>query len=97
MHEEIVRFAQVCGALITIGTFVGFVVRPFQNALKNNNDTMRLLQDAIRTLSFDLKEAKRDRDSIHKVLDAHEGRIHRTEEEIIVQKEQLKLLFHKEK
>ncbi|NGL84164.1 hypothetical protein [Streptococcus equi] len=94
MQIDILQIASLCGAIVTVVTLAKLVVQPFQNAIKKNNETMQLLQDTIKTLTFDLKDAQKDRENIHKVLDKHEDRINRTEDEIIVHKEQLKTLFN---
>ncbi|MFU1594035.1 hypothetical protein [Streptococcus dysgalactiae] len=91
------QIASICGAIITVTSLVKLVVQPFQNSIKKNNETMRLLQNTIQTLTHDLKDSQKDRENIHKVLDRHEDRINRTEDEIIAHKEQLKTLFNKEK
>ncbi|MGT2768782.1 hypothetical protein ACVRY7_07885 [Streptococcus ictaluri] len=91
------QIASLCGAVITVTSLVKLVVQPFQNSIKKNNETMRLLQDTIQTLTYDLKDSQKDRENIHKVLDRHEDSINRTEDEIIAHKEQLKTLFNKEK
>lgn len=96
---DILQIASVCGGIITIISLVKLVVEPFQNAIKENNKAMLFLQETIQTLSYDLKESKKDRENIHLILDRHEERfdkheerINQAEDDLIVHREQLKNL-----
>lgn len=89
---DILQIASVCGGIITIISLVKLVVEPFQNAIKENNKAMLFLQETVQTLSYDLKESKKDREGIHQRLDRHEERINQAEDDLIVHREQLKNL-----
>ncbi|HEM3611879.1 TPA: hypothetical protein U1D13_000774 [Streptococcus suis] len=93
MQFDILQLGAVAGAILSIFGVWGFVVSPFKEAIKTNDETMRSLQDTIKNLSFELKESQRDRQSIHNVLDRHEQRIGKNEDAIIVHTERIATLF----
>lgn len=97
MNIDIVQIATIAGAIITIFSLAKLVVEPFNKAIKKNDDTMKSLQDTIKELAYDLKESQRDRESIHKIIDLHEVRIGKAEDDIIVNNERIKTLFERGK
>ena len=92
--EQIVIIA---GGLVTVISLAKLVVEPFNRAMKQNQTAMKSLEKSIDALSFDLKDSQRDRENIHKVLDRHENRISKTEDEIILNNERIKTLYERGK
>lgn len=93
MNIDIVQLSVIAGAIITIISLAKLVVEPFQKAIKKNDEVMNKLQETIKDMSYEVKESQRDRDNIHKILDSHELRIGKTEDEIILNNERIKQLF----
>lgn len=93
MSIDIVQLSVIAGAIITIISLAKLVVEPFQKAIKKNDEVMNKLQETIKDMSYEVKESQRDRDNIHKILDSHELRIGKTEDEIILNNERIKQLF----
>lgn len=93
MNIDIIQLSVIAGAIITIISLAKLVVEPFQKAIKKNDEVMRKLQETIKDMSYEVKESQRDRDNIHKILDSHELRIGKTEDEIILNNERIKQLF----
>lgn len=94
---DIMQVGAIAGAILTILGLAKFVVGPFQSSIKKNNSTMESLQEMIRTLSFDLKDIQRDRVDIHKILDKHEDRIGKVEDNTIINSERITTLFNRGK
>lgn len=93
MNVDIVQLSVIAGAIMTIISLAKLVVEPFQKAIKKNDEVMNKLQETIKDMSYEVKESQRDRDNIHKILDSHELRIGKTEDEIILNNERIKQLF----
>ncbi|HEK9226852.1 hypothetical protein, partial [Pectinatus frisingensis] len=73
----------------------GFIVNPFKKALEANELAMAQLKDSIKELAYELKNLDRDGEITKKIIDRHEERLGRVEDDIIVNKEQIKTLFKK--
>lgn len=93
--EQLIAFSGVCGALITVYSLVKLVVQPFTTAMKRNDVTNQALQKSVDMLAYDLKESQKDRDNIHKILDKHDDRLSRVEDDVIRNSEQIKTLFNR--
>lgn len=95
MNIDVIQIGALCGAILSILGLWAFVVNPFKTAMQKNEDTMSALKDTIKELAYELKDSQRDRENIHKILDIHEQRLGKTEDDIIVNKEQIKTLFNR--
>lgn len=95
MTIDLTQIANIASALIAIIAFAKLIVDPFVRAIKKNDETMKSLEKSLDELSFELKDSKKDRDGIHKVLDRHEERIGRSEDTIITHGERINTLFKK--
>ncbi|HEO6611811.1 TPA: hypothetical protein VBA39_000880 [Streptococcus agalactiae] len=95
MNIDILQIGAASGAILSVIGLWAFVVNPFKTAMQKNEDTMSALKDTIKDLAYELKDSQRDRENIHKVLDIHEQRLGKTEDDIIVNKEQIKTLFNR--
>ena len=87
----------IAGGLMTVISLAKLVVEPFNKVMKQNQSAMKSLEKSIDSLSFDLKDSQRDRENIHKVLDRHEMRIGKNEDEIILNNERIKTLYERGK
>lgn len=94
---DVMQVGAIAGAILTILGLAKFVVAPFQNSIKKNNLAMESLQETIRTLVFELKDSQRDRVDIHKILDKHEDRIGKVEDNTIINSERITTLFNRGK
>lgn len=92
MNINIVQVASIAGAIITIVSLAKLVVEPFKVAMKRNNDTMKNLETTLNNLARDLKDSQKDRENIHKILDSHEMRIGKNEDDIIRHTERINRL-----
>lgn len=81
------------GAIVTIWSMIKLVVTPFKNAINKNDQTMKSLEKAVDALTYDLKDSKKDRDAIHKVLDEHTKQIGDVEDNTIINTERINTLF----
>ncbi|WP_438467797.1 hypothetical protein [Streptococcus pluranimalium] len=93
VDESMRVFATILGIIVSMATIWGLIVNPFKNAIKRNDETMRSLQDTIKELAYELKDSQKDRENIHRQLDRHEERIGKTEDDVIVNTENIKTLF----
>lgn len=92
MTIDVVQVATIAGAIITIVSLAKLVVEPFRVAMKRNDNTMKHLETTISSLSRDLKDSQKDRENIHKILDSHEMRIGKNEDDIIRHTERINRL-----
>lgn len=83
------------GAIATIVSLIKLVVTPFRNALNKNDQTMKSLEKAIDTLTYDLRESQKDRDNIHKILDIHANKIGKLEDDTIRNSERINTLYNR--
>ncbi|HEK9190520.1 TPA: hypothetical protein SUP10_002069 [Streptococcus equi subsp. equi] len=92
---DFVQIGTFCGAALSIFGVWGFIVNPFKKALEANELAMAQLKDSIKELAYELKNLDRDGEITKKIIDRHEERLGRVEDDIIVNKEQIKTLFKK--
>lgn len=97
MTLDLIQLASIAGAIITIVSLAKLVVEPFNKAIKKNDDTMTSLRETIKELSRDIKDSQKDRENIHKILDSHELRINKAEDDILINNERIKTLFERGK
>ncbi|HEL1362195.1 TPA: hypothetical protein TVW12_001977, partial [Streptococcus equi subsp. equi] len=89
---DFVQIGTFCGAALSIFGVWGFIVNPFKKALEANELAMAQLKDSIKELAYELKNLDRDGEITKKIIDRHEERLGRVEDDIIVNKEQIKTL-----
>ncbi|HGD6092966.1 TPA: hypothetical protein ACIZZ0_000934 [Streptococcus agalactiae] len=95
-----IDFVQVdafAGAALSILGVWGFIVNPFKKAMEANEIAMAQLKDSLKELAYELKNIDRDREITKAVIDRHEERLGRVEDDIIINKEQIKTLFNNNK
>ncbi|EPT47337.1 TPA: hypothetical protein ACGN4E_000724 [Streptococcus agalactiae] len=92
---DFVQVGAFAGAALSILGVWGFIVNPFKKAMEANEIAMARLKDSIKELAYELKNLDRDREITKKIIDRHEDRIGRVEDDIIVNKEQIKTLFNR--
>lgn len=92
MTIDVMQVATIAGAIITIVSLAKLVVEPFRVAMKRNGDTMKHLESTLNNLARDLKDSQKDRENIHKILDSHEVRIGKNEDDIIRHNERINRL-----
>lgn len=83
------------GAIATIWSMIRLIVMPFKNAITKNDQTMKSLEKAIDILTYDLKDSKKDRDAIHKILDVHSKQIGDLEDDTIRNTERINTLINR--
>ncbi|HEK9182803.1 TPA: hypothetical protein SUH57_002026, partial [Streptococcus equi subsp. equi] len=86
---DFVQIGTFCGAALSIFGVWGFIVNPFKKALEANELAMAQLKDSIKELAYELKNLDRDGEITKKIIDRHEERLGRVEDDIIVNKEQI--------
>ncbi|HEN2274209.1 TPA: hypothetical protein U4Q79_001537 [Streptococcus agalactiae] len=94
---DFVQVGAFAGAALSILGVWGFIVNPFKKAMEANEIAMAQLKDSLKELAYELKNIDRDREITKAVIDRHEERLGRVEDDIIINKEQIKTLFDKEK
>ncbi|WP_283279429.1 hypothetical protein [Streptococcus dysgalactiae] len=97
MHFDLLQIGAACAALASVYGLWKVVVTPFQKAMEANKNAMTQLKDSLKELAYEFKNLDRDREITKAVIDRHEERLGRVEDEIIINKEQIKTLFNKEK
>lgn len=95
MNLDLKAIAMWAGAIATIWSMIRLVVTPFKNAINKNDQTMKSLEKAIDALTYDLRESQKDRENIHKVLDAHTTKIGKLEDDTIRNSERINTLINK--
>ena len=95
MNLDLNVIAMWAGAIVTIWSMIRLVVTPFKNAIQRNDQTMKSLEKAIDVLTYDLKDSKKDRDAIHKILDVHTKQIGELEDNTIRNTERINTLFNR--
>nr|HEK9944589.1 hypothetical protein [Streptococcus equi subsp. equi] len=81
---DFVQIGTFCGAALSIFGVWGFIVNPFKKALEANELAMAQLKDSIKELAYELKNLDRDGEITKKIIDRHEERLGRVEDDIIV-------------
>ncbi|HER0072842.1 phage protein [Streptococcus dysgalactiae subsp. equisimilis] len=92
---DFVQIGAFCGAALSILGVWGFIVNPFKKAMEANEFAMAQLKDSIKELAYELKNLDRDREITKKIIDRHEERLGRVEDEVIINKERIITLFKK--
>lgn len=95
MNVDLSVLAQWAGAIAGIWGLVKLVVTPFQNAIKRNDETMKVLQKSIDMLTYELKDSQKDRENIHKVIDTHTNQIGALQDDTIRNSERIATLFNR--
>ncbi|HER2484319.1 TPA: hypothetical protein ACHI6C_001566 [Streptococcus pyogenes] len=95
MHFDLLQIGAACTALLSILGVWGFIVNPFKKAMEANEFVMAQLKDSIKELAYELKNLDRDREITKKIIDRHEERLGRVEDEVIINKERIITLFKK--
>lgn len=83
MQLDIDAIAKWATALIAIISFAKLIVTPFTKVMSGTKATLKSLEDTIQELRHDILDSQKDRDNIHKVLERHDERIDRVEENLI--------------
>lgn len=83
MQLDIDAIAKWATALIAIFSFAKLIVTPFTKVMSGTKATLKSLEDTIQELRHDILDSQKDRDNIHKVLERHDERIDRVEENLI--------------
>ncbi len=83
MQLDIDAIAKWATAFIAIISFAKLVVTPFTKVMSGTKATLKSLEDTIQELRHDILDSQKDRDNIHKVLERHDERIDRVEENLI--------------
>lgn len=91
---DFVQVGAFAGAALSILGVWGFIVNPFKKAMEANEIAMAQLKDSLKELAYELKNIDRDREITKAVIDRHEERLGRVEDDIIINKEQIKTLFN---
>lgn len=78
--EALVQWAMALTALVS---FLGLIAKPFKKVMVGNKQAMRALEEAVKELSWELKESQKDRQAIHRTLDVHGERLSRVEDDVI--------------
>ncbi|HEO7183995.1 TPA: hypothetical protein VBE00_000022 [Streptococcus agalactiae] len=94
---DFVQVGAFAGAALSILGVWGFIVNPFKKAMEANEIAMAQLKDSLKELVYELKNIDRDREITKAVIDRHEERLGRVEDDIIINKEQIKTLFNNNK
>ena len=83
MEIDIVSIGTIAGAIIAIVTLAKLVVEPFRTTMKRNDETMKTLKESIDSLARDMQESRKEAADMKKIIDNHEVRIGRNEDNII--------------
>lgn len=94
---DFVQVGAFAGAALSILGVWGFIVNPFKKAMEANEIAMAQLKDSLKELAYELKNIDRDREITKAVIDRHEESLGRVEDDIIINKEQIKTLFNNNK
>ncbi|MCC9694458.1 hypothetical protein HK253_08585, partial [Streptococcus agalactiae] len=84
---DFVQVGAFAGAALSILGVWGFIVNPFKKAMEANEIAMAQLKDSLKELAYELKNIDRDREITKAVIDRHEERLGRVEDDIIINKE----------
>lgn len=83
MPEWLTLLSTVVASLITIGTGVGFLVKPLINFIHKNSEIQDSLLDSVQKLNEDVKMSVEDRINIHDQLTDHEKCIKELDHDMI--------------
>ena len=83
MHLDIDAIAKWATAFIAIFSFAKLIVTPFTKVMAGTKATLKSLEDTIQELRHDILDSQKDRDNIHKVLEKHDERIDKVEENLV--------------
>lgn len=83
MQLDIDLIAKWATAFIAIFSFARLIVTPFTKVMAGTKATLKSLEDTIQDLRRDILDSQKDRDEIHKLLETHDDRINKVEDEVI--------------
>ncbi|EKU93353.1 Uncharacterised protein [Alloiococcus otitis] len=83
MEIDIVSIGTIAGAVIAIVSLAKLVVEPFRTTMRRNDETMWTLKKSIDGLARDMQESRKETENMKKIIDNHEVRIGRNEDNII--------------
>ena len=83
MQLDIDLIAKWATAFIAIFSFARLIVTPFTKVMTGTKATLKSLEDTIQDLRRDILDSQKDRDEIHKLLETHDDRINRVEDDVI--------------
>ena len=83
MQLDIDLIAKWATAFIAIFSFARLIVTPFTKVMAGTKATLKSLEDTIQDLRRDIQDSQKDRDDIHKVLERHDERIDKVEDDVI--------------
>lgn len=83
MQLDIDLIAKWATAFIAIFSFARLIVTPFTKVMTGTKATLKSLEDTIQDLRRDILDSQKDRDDIHRVLETHDDRLNRVEDNVI--------------
>lgn len=83
MQLDIDLIAKWATAFIAIFSFARLIVTPFTKVMTGTKATLKSLEDTIQDLRRDILDSQKDRDEIHRLLETHDNRINKVEDEVI--------------
>ena len=83
MHLDIDAIAKWATAFIAIFSFAKLIVTPFTKVMAGTKTTLKSLEDAIKDLKNEIQKSLEDRENIHKMLERHDERIDKVEENLV--------------
>lgn len=83
MQLDIDLIAKWATAFIAIFSFARLIVTPFTKVMTGTKATLKSLEDTIQELRRDILDSQKDRDEIHKLLETHDDRINKVEDDVI--------------
>ncbi|WP_215508362.1 hypothetical protein [Peptoniphilus sp. EMRHCC_23] len=83
MQLDIDLIAKWATAFIAIFSFARLIVTPFTKVMTGTKATLKSLEDTIQELRRDILDSQKDRDEIHRLLETHDDRINKVEDEVI--------------
>lgn len=83
MQLDIDLIAKWATAFIAIFSFARLIVTPFTKVMTGTKATLKSLEDTIQDLRRDILDSQKDRDEIHRLLETHDDRINRVEDDVI--------------
>lgn len=83
MQLDIDLIAKWATAFIAIFSFARLIVTPFTKVMTGTKATLKSLEDTIQDLRRDILDSQKDRDEIHRLLETHDDRINKVEDDVI--------------
>lgn len=83
MQLDIDLIAKWATAFIAIFSFARLIVTPFTKVMAGTKATLKSLEDTIQDLRRDILDSQKDRDEIHRLLETHDNRINKVEDDVI--------------